>query len=86
MLKWSKLVWGLLFGAGVFAFLQLLAHPGAGYGPTESAVPFVTVVALFAGFGLVGWLLGRFHTRPAPTNPTYPTNTRTSLNGATEDG
>ncbi len=76
VLKWSKLVWGLLFGAGVFAFLQLLAHPGAGYGPTESAVPFLTAAALFAGFGLVsvgfwGWF--RIRDRRQTPQPAQPT-------------
>jgi hypothetical protein len=70
VLKWSKLVWGLLFGAGVFFFLQLLAHPGSGYGPTDSAVPFLTAAALFAGFGLVsvgfwGWFRLRDRRQPA---------------------
>jgi hypothetical protein len=63
-------VWGLLFGAGLFAFLQLLAHPGEGYGPTDSAVPFVTALALFIGFGVVSvgfWAWFRYKTPPQPT-------------------
>ncbi len=74
VLRWSKLVWGLLFGAGVFFFLQLLAHPGSGYGPTDSAVPFLTAAALFAGFGLVsvgfwGWFRIRDRRQPAQPTP-----------------
>ena len=68
--KWSRWVWGALFGVGLFAFLQLLAHPGRGYGPTDSAVPFVTALALFVGFGVVSvgfWAWFRYKAPPQPS-------------------
>lgn len=67
VLDWSRWAWTLLFGIGIFAVLHLLAHPGQGYGPTESAVPFITVVAMFVGFGVLSvgfWSWFRY--RPAP--------------------
>jgi hypothetical protein len=51
VLAWNRWVWAVLFGVGVFAVVHLIAHPGQGYGPTDSSAPLATAVALFAGFG-----------------------------------
>jgi hypothetical protein len=67
VIEWNRWAWLILFGIGIFAVLHLLAHPGQGYGPTDSAVPFVTALALFIGFGAMSvgfWAWFRY--RPAP--------------------
>jgi hypothetical protein len=65
--RWNRWVWSLLFGIGAFAVLHFLAHPGQGYGPLESATPFVVAGSLFAGFALVSvgfWAWFRFRRTP----------------------
>jgi hypothetical protein len=53
LLKWNRIAWGLLFGFGVFTFLQtLIEHTG-------DAIPrssIVTAAALFVGFGTISIL------------------------------
>jgi hypothetical protein len=50
LLQWNRLVWALLFGFGVFTFLQtLIEHLGDGV-PRSS---IFTAAALFVGFGFV---------------------------------
>ena len=71
--RWNRWVWSLLFGIGAFAVLHFLAHPGQGYGPLESATPFVVAGSLFAGFALVSlgfWAWFRF--RKAPSGAIAP--------------
>jgi hypothetical protein len=61
--RWNRWVWSLLFGVGAFAVIHFLAHPGQGYGPLESATPFLVAASLFAGFALVSvsfWAWFRF--------------------------
>jgi hypothetical protein len=50
---WNRLVWGLLFGLGVFAFAHVLINPSSGYLADSSRTPLLTIVALFVGFAIV---------------------------------
>ncbi|MGH2739726.1 MAG: FGLLP motif-containing membrane protein [Actinomycetota bacterium] len=63
LLKWSRLVWALLFGVSLFLFIQVLLDPGSGYIATSDTVPFFTVLALFVSFALFSiafWAYFRF--------------------------
>jgi len=63
---WNRVVWGVVFGLGVFAFAHILLNPQSGYLSDSSRTPFLTIVALFLGFGVVSvgfW--GYFRFRPA---------------------
>ncbi len=65
--RWNRWVWSALFGFGAFAVIHFLAHPGQGYGPLESATPFLVAGSLFAGFALVSvsfWAWFRFRKAP----------------------
>jgi hypothetical protein len=66
--RWNRWVWSVLFGLGAFAVIHFLAHPGQGYGPVESATPFVVAGSLFAGFALLSvsfWAWFRFRKAPS---------------------
>ncbi len=70
--RWNRWVWSALFGLGAFAVIHFLAHPGQGYGPVESATPFVVAGSLFAGFALVSvgfWAWFRFRKAPSAGSP-----------------
>ncbi len=70
--RWNRWVWSALFGLGAFAVIHFLAHPGQGYGPVESATPFVVAGSLFAGFALVSvsfWAWFRFRKAPSGALP-----------------
>jgi hypothetical protein len=67
---WNRVVWGVVFGLGVFAFAHILLNPQSGYLSDSSRTPFLTIVALFLGFGAVSvgfW--GYFRFRPARPEP-----------------
>lgn len=53
LFRWSRIAWGLLFGLGVFSFLQtLIDHTGDGV-PKSS---IIAATALFVGFGTLSIL------------------------------
>lgn len=72
---WNRVIWGVLFGLGVFAFAHVLVNPASGYLADSSRTPLLTIVALFLGFGVVSvafWGYFRFRTpreAPAPPGP-----------------
>jgi len=68
VVAWSRTVWALLFGLGVFVFVDVLLRPGAGYvGHTSrSALVMVATVLAVFGAGSVGfWAYFRFRRPPA---------------------
>jgi hypothetical protein len=63
---WSRVVWGLLFVAGVFAFVHLLIGPQSGYLAELSPAGFAAALAVFAAFAAVSFgLWGYFRFRPS---------------------
>ena len=71
--SWSTLAWAALFGLSMVGFIHILLNPNSGYLHTTSTIPLLTVVGLFAGFGLFSlcfWAYFRFRTRL--TQPAEP--------------
>jgi hypothetical protein len=59
---WSRLVWAILFAAGVFGLLHVLLNPRSGYLATARG-GVVTLILLFAAFGTASfamWAYFRF--------------------------
>jgi len=70
LFAWNRIAWAIVFGLGVFAFAHILLNPQSGYLADSSRTPFLTIVALFVGFGVVSvgfWAYFRF--RPARLDP-----------------
>jgi hypothetical protein len=64
---WNRRIWTLLFALGGFGFLHVLVNPQSGYLADTTRTPMLTIVILFAIFGLASvalWAYFRF--RPAP--------------------
>ncbi|HVF03851.1 MAG TPA: FGLLP motif-containing membrane protein [Frankiaceae bacterium] len=64
--RWSRAVWGAVFGVNVFAFLHALS---AAAGDARTGASVVTAAALFGVFATVSvtfWAYFRFRPRPAP--------------------
>jgi hypothetical protein len=62
IVAWSRLVWGMLFAAGVFGLLHVLLNPRSGYLATARG-GVVTLILLFAAFGTASfamWAYFRF--------------------------
>ena len=67
--SWSTLAWAALFGLSMLGFVHILLNPNNRYIHTSSTVPLLTVVGLFAGFGLFSvsfWAYFRFRKTPLP--------------------
>jgi hypothetical protein len=65
--SWSTLAWAALFGLSMLGFVHILLNPNNRYIHTSSTVPLLTVVGLFAGFGLFSvsfWAYFRFRKTP----------------------
>jgi len=64
--RWSRFRWGLLYFAGMFAFVVVILNPASGFATAPDQASFQTAVALFIGFGLASLLLwGYFRFRPS---------------------
>ena len=64
---WNRILWGVLLGAGAFAFFHILINPASGYLSDTSRTPLFTVLGLLIGFSLVSigfWAWFRY--RPTP--------------------
>jgi hypothetical protein len=64
---WSRRTWAVLFVLGAFGFLHVLVNPQSGYLADSARTPMLTIVLLFAIFGIVSvglWAWFRF--RPTP--------------------
>jgi hypothetical protein len=60
---WNRLVWALLFGISVFAFVHLLVGPHAGYLSSLSPTALLAAMGAFAAFGafsVLFWAYFRF--------------------------
>jgi hypothetical protein len=69
--SWSTPAWAALFGLSMLGFIHILLNPNSGYLHTTSTIPLLTVVGLFAGFGLFSisfWAYFRY--RSPVTQPT----------------
>lgn len=67
---WSRRTWTALFALSAFGFLHVLVNPQSGYLADSTRTPMLTIVILFAIFGLVSvglWSYFRF--RPTPRQP-----------------
>ena len=65
--RWNRLIWGLLFGASLFAFFHILIGPTSGYLSSLSAPAWLAALGVFAAFGaftVLFWAWFRF--RPSP--------------------
>ncbi len=65
--KWNRLVWALLCGAGLFAFIHILVGPSVGYLSDLTAPAWLAAMGIFAAFGIftiLFWAWFRF--RPSP--------------------
>ncbi|HEV3235013.1 MAG TPA: FGLLP motif-containing membrane protein [Candidatus Dormibacteraeota bacterium] len=70
---WSRGVWMVLFGLGVFGVIQVLLTPKSGYVGRSIKGNEVVVIALLVGFAVASvafWAYFRF--RPAPTSASLP--------------
>jgi hypothetical protein len=56
IVSWSRLVWALLFAAGVFGLLHVLLNPSSGYLATARG-GVVTLILLFAAFGTASFAM-----------------------------
>jgi len=66
---WSRVIWAVVFGVGMFAFAHILINPESGYLGDTSRTPFFTVVALIVGFAAVSigfWGYFRFRGERPP--------------------
>jgi hypothetical protein len=64
---WSTPVWAVLFGVGLFGFLQILINPAGGYTHLADMkrTGLITALVLFAAFGLFSFAFwGYFRFRP----------------------
>ncbi len=64
--EWSRPAWAILFGLGVFAFVQVLVGPSSGYLAELEPSAWLAALGVFAAFGafsLAFWAWFRF--RPA---------------------
>lgn len=64
MLRWSRLAWGALWGAGTFAFVHVILHPGLGFWREGSAVMVLGLFLGFAALSVAFWARFRFRRRP----------------------
>lgn len=67
VMAWNRVVWAVLFGAGVFAVFHVLLRPGSGYVGHSSAGSLVVVGAFYVAFGLLSvgfWAYFRFRPQP----------------------
>jgi hypothetical protein len=65
--RWNRVIWALLFGASVFAFLHILIGPTSGYLSNLSGPAWVAALGVFAAFGVFTVLFwGWFRFRPTP--------------------
>jgi hypothetical protein len=63
---WSRVVWAVLFGLGVFAFVHVLIGPQSGYLAEFAPSGIVAALAVFVGFGALSFAVwGYFRFRPA---------------------
>ena len=63
---WNKFVWAVIFFAAAFAFIHVLLDPATGFIGFSEEIPAITVLALFAGFGLFSMAFwGYFRFRPS---------------------
>ena len=66
--KWNRLVWALLCGAGMFAFIHILVGPSIGYLSDLTAPAWLAAMGIFAAFGFLTILFwGWFRFRPSPS-------------------
>ncbi len=49
----NRVAWAALLGIGAFLFFHILINPSSGYLSTTTRTPFLTIVALFIGFGVL---------------------------------
>jgi hypothetical protein len=64
--RWNRLIWAVLFGLAVFAFIHILIGPNTGYLSDlslEALMAAFGVFALFGAFSVLFW--GYFRFRPA---------------------
>ncbi len=65
--KWNRLVWVLLCGAGLFAFIHILVGPSVGYLSDLTAPAWLAAMGIFIAFGIFTVLFwGWFRFRPSP--------------------
>ena len=66
--KWNRLVWAILCGAGLFAFIHILVGPTVGYLSDLTAPAWLAAMGIFAAFGIFTILFwGWFRFRPSPS-------------------
>jgi hypothetical protein len=66
---WSRRTWTALFALSAFGFLHVLVNPQSGYLADTTRTPMLTIVILFAIFGIVSvalWSYFRFRPTPQP--------------------
>lgn len=67
--KWSRLVWALLCGLSLFAFIHILIGPTSGYLSDLSAPAWLAALGIFAAFGvftIAFWAWFRLRPSPEP--------------------
>jgi hypothetical protein len=63
---WNRRLWALLFGIGMLGFVHVLLNPTSGYLGDQTRSSFLSMVVLFAAFGLGSvafWAWFRFRPR-----------------------
>jgi hypothetical protein len=75
LFTWNRVVWGVIFGLGVFAFAHILINPTSGYLADSSRTPFLTILTLLIGFGAVSigfWAYFRYRPERPAADPEEP--------------
>ncbi|HEY7600459.1 MAG TPA: hypothetical protein VH741_11075, partial [Candidatus Limnocylindrales bacterium] len=63
---WNRRLWALLFGIGMLGFVHVLLNPTTGYLGDQTRASFLSMVALFAAFGIFSLLFWAWFRLRAP--------------------
>ena len=69
VLRWRRIEWAALYGAGVFGFFWIILDPAHGFVGTHEQSEVITALALFIGFGLASVLFWSYFRFRGPRVP-----------------